>query len=218
MKRIFPFLLVVLLLGGCGEEKLPQLSLRHHNGNVDYPAGQKFQVVLPSNQTTGYKWELDDITAGVLEKISDEYHLSDAAKQGDVVGAGGEEVWTFEVLKVKRSHIVMKYRRPWDKTDVANNFLVTINGNPGDDGLLTYVGVIKSLPSGAQFDDYFVADTGETFGIEIVSQNKIADPGVKAKIAAVKDKDIKVEIRGTLSTDAIDYQGKQFIIHEIREE
>jgi len=216
MKKLMLFFLPILILGGCSsKEKLPQIVLANQGENYEFPVGQNFQVVLPSNQSTGYQWQVDDITLGVLEQVNNEYQVTN--KKENIIGAGGEEIWTFKVLKVERSHIVMKYRRPWDKLDVANSFLVTINGNPGDDGLLTYVGVIKSLPTGAQFDDYFVSDTGEEFGLEIVSQNKIADPGVKTKIAAVKDKDIKVEIRGKLNTDAIDYQGKQFIIHEITE-
>ncbi|MFH0912491.1 MAG: protease inhibitor I42 family protein [Patescibacteria group bacterium] len=218
MKRLIFCLVPLLLAGGCAlVSTLPQITLKDHRQNFDFPIGQQFKVVLPSNQSTGYQWQVTDITAGVLERVDNTYQVTDKYNTENLVGAGGEEVWTFKVLKVERSHIVMKYLRPWDKTDVANEFLVTINGNPGDDGLLTYIGVIKSTPEGAQFDDYFVADTGETFGIESVMQNKIADPGVKAKIVDVTDKDIKVEIRGTLTADAIDYEGKQFVISEIAE-
>ncbi len=206
----------VLLLGGCAlGAKLPQITIADQGKNFDFPINQQFQVVLPSNQSTGYQWQVDDITAGVLGQVNNEYQV--VASKENIVGAGGEEIWTFKVLRIERSHIIMKYRRPWDKLDIANAFLVTINGNPGDDGLLTYTGLIKSTPAGAQFDDYFVADSGEQFGIDPIQQNKIADPGVKAKIAEVKDQNVSVEIRGTLNPDAIDYQGKQFIIHEIRE-
>lgn len=219
MKKLLLFLLPVIFLAGCSlvTEKLPQITIADKGNNFDFPVGQQFQVVLPSNQSTGYQWQVDDITAGVLEQVNNEYQLSDKYKE-NIVGAGGEEIWTFKVLKVERSHIVMKYRRPWDKLDIANEFLVTINGNPGDDGLLTYVGVIKSAPAGSQFDDYFRSDTGEEFGIEPLKQNQIADPGVISKLAEVKDKDTKVEIRGKFSADTTDYKDQKFIIHEIQEE
>jgi len=197
------------------QQPLPQLTLKDHRTNVDYPAEQKFQVVLPSNGTTGFKWELDDMTTGVLEKLSDEYQVTEKYAE-NVVGAGGEEIWTFQVIKVERSHIVMKYRKPWDKLEVANEFLVTINGNPGDDGLLTYLGKIESNTAGAQFDDCFVTDTGDKFGITPITQNQIDDPGIKAKIAEFINQDVLVEIRGSMTEPAIDCNGKQLIVSEIQ--
>jgi len=216
MKRLILALIPILLLGGCaGGEKLPQITSADNRQNYDFPVGQEFQVVLASNQTTGYQWQVDDITAGVLEQVSNEYKIVES--KDNIVGAGGEEVWTFKVLKVERSHIVMKYRRPWDKLDIANAFLVTINGNPGDDGFLTYLGKIENNGAGVQFDDCFITEAGDKFGITPVTQNKIDDPGVKAKIAEFLGKDVLVEIRGTMTEPAIDCNGKQFIIHEIQE-
>lgn len=217
MNRVSLWLLPIIFLGGCAlvEQPLPQLTLEDHNTNVEYSAEQKFQVILPSNGTTGFKWELEDMTAGVLEKLSDEYQVTDKYAE-NVVGAGGEEVWIFRVIKAERSHIVMKYRKPWDKTEVANEFLVTINGNPGDDGLLTYVGKIEGNNADAQFDDCFVAESGDKFGITPITQNQIGDPGIKAKIAEFTDQDVLVEIRGAMTEPAIDCNGKQLIVHEIQ--
>ncbi|MBU1092470.1 protease inhibitor I42 family protein [Patescibacteria group bacterium] len=217
MNKLSFWLLPIIFLGGCAlvQQPLPQLTLKDHQANVDYPVGQKFQVVLPSNGTTGFKWELEDMTAGVLEKLSDEYQVTDKYTE-NIVGAGGEEVWTFQVIKVERSHIVMKYRKPWDKTEVANEFLVTINGNPGDDGLVTYLGKIEGNAVDAQFDDCFITEAGDKFGITPVTQDQIGDPGVKAKIAEFTNQDTLVEIRGKMTEPTIDCNGKQLIVHEIQ--
>ncbi|MFH1088647.1 MAG: protease inhibitor I42 family protein [Patescibacteria group bacterium] len=217
MNKLSLWLLPIVFLGGCAlvQQPLPQLTLKDHQTNIDYPVGQKFQIVLPSNGTTGFKWELDNMTVGVLEKLSDEYKITDEYAE-NVVGAGGEEIWTFQVVQEERSHIVMKYRKPWDKIEVANEFLVTINGNPGDDGLLTYLGKIEGNAAGAQFDDCFIAQDGDKFGITPITQNQIGDPGIKAKIAEFTDQDILIEIRGSLTEPAIDCNGKQFIVHEIQ--
>ncbi len=217
MERLILLLSVLLLASGCAfEAELPQIVSADKGKNFDFPVDQQFQIVLSSNQSTGYQWQVDDITSGVLEQVNNEYQVSDKYDQGNIVGAGGEEIWTFKVLQVERSHIVMKYRRPWDKLDVANEFLVTINGNPGDDGLVTYLGKITANAAGAQFDDCFVAENGDTFGIAPVMQNKIEDPGVKAKIAEFINQNVLVEIRGILTGSAIDCNGQQFIIHEIQ--
>jgi len=216
MNKLILFLLPLLFLGGCtlSKEKLPQIVLKDKGLNFDFIVDQQFQVVLPSNQTTGYQWQVDDITLGVLELVDNEYQVSDKYTT-NVVGAGGEEIWTFKVKKIARSHVVMKYRRPWDQKDVANNFLITINGNPGDDGLITYIGSIKAVLVGEQGDDYFKTDTGEEFGVEPFAQDKIFDPGIKSVLMEVKDQDVKVEIRGKFSPETTDYNNKRFIIYEI---
>lgn len=216
MKKLFWLLLPMLLLAGCGGPKLQQIGVEGKEQDYKIPKGTSFQIVLPSNQTTGYKWEVDDITQGVLQQVKNEYHTSKKYAE-DIVGAGGEEVWTFKVLKVERSHIVMKYRRPWDKLDVTSSFRISVNGNPGDDGLLTCFGTIHSNPAGSQFDDHFVAEDGSEFGIEPYAIDKIADPGVKARIAEFTDTDKRLEIRGEMVEDVPDSNGKQFIIHEIQE-
>ena len=217
MKKLILFLVPILFLNGCSlvTPQLPQIVIGDKNKNFEFAVDQQFQVVLPSNQSTGFQWQVDDITSSVLEKVSNEYQLSDKYA-ANIVGAGGEEIWTFKVLQVERSHIVMKYRRPWDKLDVTNEFLVTINGNPGDDGLLTYLGKITANAAGAQFDDCFMAENGDTFGIAPIMRDKIEDPGVKAKIAEFINQNVLVEIRGSLTDPAVDCNGKQFVVSEIQ--
>ncbi len=215
VKKLTFCLLAILLLGGCGAKaNLPKIELSSNRQDFKFPVGTEFQVVLPSNQTTGFEWQVNDITAGVLEQVSNIYKISD--KYNNVVGAGGEEIWTFRVLQVERSHIVMKYLRPWDKLEVANEFLVTINGNPGDDGLATYLGKISSNTGDAKIDDCFVTEDGDKFGIVPVTKGKIEDPGVKAKVAEFINKNILVEIRGTMVDPAGDCNSKQLIVSEIQ--
>lgn len=221
MKKIALVLILPLVLGGCSlslvKQSLPQIRYEQNNRNFDFEVDQQFQIVLAADRTTGYQWEIEDITEGVLELVDSKYQLSREDKEG-VVGAGGEEILTFKVLQVERSHIVLEYRRPWDELDVTKKLLVTINGNPGDDGLLTFIGTIYSTPAGAQYDDYFKDQSGDEFGIEPFEVGKIADPGIKAGIAKFKDTGTLVEARGTMLEDIADYGGKQLIVHEIQAE
>jgi len=213
MKKLI-WLLPFLLLAGCGGPKLPQITFQSNNTDNKIEVGKSFQVVLPSNQTTGYKWEMVDLTSGVLEQVKNDYRVSKKYAE-NVVGTGGEETWTFKVLKDERSHIVMEYRRPWNKSDVANKFAITVNGNPGDDGYLTYFGVIKSSPTGSSYNDYFVSEDGTEFGIMPYEINKIGDPGIKSRIAEFTDKSTRLEIRGELVEDTADHKGQKLIVREI---
>jgi len=214
MKKLILFLLPLLLLSGCGSENdLPQITMDNKGQNYDLAVGQKFQVLLPSNQTTGYKWEINSISEGAIEQTKNEYKLSNKYSNQNIVGAGGEEIWTFKVIKIERSRIKMKYLKSWDKTAVANEFNITINGNP-DDGMIALTGVIKSLPTDSKYDDYFESTDGQKFGIAPYTQDNLEDPGIRAKIKEFKDSGKTVEIRGNFVDGAMDYEGKLFAIYE----
>ena len=80
--------------------------------------GDSIQVTLKSNRTTGFSWQLVSISdPAVLEKVSDRYETPQAASPAGappMVGAGGQEVWTFKSLQKGRSQISMEYSRPWE--------------------------------------------------------------------------------------------------------
>lgn len=207
-------MLPIILLSGCGKaEKLPQITLDNNNQNYEYAVDQKFQIILPSNQTTGFKWEISDISSGAIEEVKNEYKLSKKYDGKDIVGAGGEEIWTFKVIKVERARIKMQYLKSWDKNSVANSFSISVNGNP-DDGMIALTGTIKSLPAGDKYNDYFESTDGQKFGISPYTQDNLEDPGIRAKIKEFTDSGKTVEIRGSFKDEAVDYGGKLFLIYE----
>lgn len=214
-KLIFCLLPVIFLASGCGKEaKLPQITMDNKGQDYEFAVDQKFQILLPSNQTTGYKWEISDLSSNVLEEIKNEYKLSKKYDRQNIVGAGGEEVWTFKVTKIERARIRMQYIKSWDKSKVANSFNISINGNP-DDGMIALVGEIKSLPTGSKYDDYFESTDGQKFGIAPYTQDNLEDPGIRAKIKEFKDSGKTIEIRGNFKDGAVDFEGKLFAIYEL---
>ena len=85
--------------------------------------GQEFNIVLDSNQTTGYRWDLagpmDGQTVGF---VRNDYKVQESGK----VGVGGKEIWTFAALQEGTAKIIMKYARPWEK-DVGESKSVTFD-------------------------------------------------------------------------------------------
>jgi len=76
-------------------------------------------------------------------------------------------------------------------------------------------GIIKSTPTGAQFDDYFVRqDLGQIiyFGIDSM------DPVVQAQIVAQRDSGKIVHLYGTLLSTVPDYNGSQIQVDRIEVE
>jgi len=73
-------------------------------------------------------------------------------------------------------------------------------------------GVIKSTPTGAQYDDFFERqDLGEIiyFGIDSM------DPAIKSQIEALRDSGKIVHLYGTLFSNVPDYNGSQIRVDRI---
>lgn len=89
--------------------------------------GQALIVTLESNQTTGFSWELVEITQDVLEKVSDEYVVPEQKEGPPIVGAGGKEIWTFQAIKEGTGQISMEYNQPWEGGEKkASTFDLTV--------------------------------------------------------------------------------------------
>lgn len=96
-------------------------------GEKTLAVGDLLIVTLDSNATTGYSWNLSEISdAAIIRYVSDEYV---APEQSDppVVGAPGQEVWTFEALAAGTAAISMRYIQPWmPDADPAETFDITV--------------------------------------------------------------------------------------------
>ena len=79
---------------------------------VQVPAGSSFTVTLCSNQTTGFQWS-ESAQISNQTVIRQTGHKFEPPKSG-LVGAAGQEVWTFEALKKGTGSISMEYSRPWE--------------------------------------------------------------------------------------------------------
>jgi inhibitor of cysteine peptidase len=85
-------------------------------------------VTLDSNSaSTGYQWNtnanISDRT--VLRQTDNEYYPPTSSS---VVGAPGQEVWTFKALKAGKSTISLEDRRSWEPTTIppASTFTLTV--------------------------------------------------------------------------------------------
>ena len=74
--------------------------------------GNSFTVTLCSNATTGFSWsesaQISDPT--IVQQVSHEV----IPPESGLIGAPGNEVWTFKALKKGTSTVSMEYSRPWE--------------------------------------------------------------------------------------------------------
>lgn len=76
--------------------------------------GQIAEVRLPSNPSTGYRWALMEASTDLITLLDHGF----VAGRTDMVGAPGEERWTFQAMRVGSGELRFEYRRPWEPLDV----------------------------------------------------------------------------------------------------
>jgi len=87
---------------------------------IEVEAGLEFAIVLESNPTTGYSWQLaEPLDEDIVELVSSEFEeKKPEGTEETPLGAPGEEVWTFEAIGEGSTEISLEYVRPWE-TDAA---------------------------------------------------------------------------------------------------
>jgi len=128
-KLILTCVMAVILLSLCAcspatEQASTDILYAWHQ-ETEIAVGDSLTVTLESNATTGFQWELAEISdQTVLAEVGHEYQAPEA---GAAVGAGGQEVWTFKALKKGKSTISMQYLRPWEEdVEPAQTFALTV--------------------------------------------------------------------------------------------
>lgn len=103
------------IAGACGddpEETAPDVASYTEPGTVfEVGTGDEVTIVLESNVTTGYAWELETppLTA-VVRLVGDVYVEPDT----DLVGAAGRQELTFEAVGEGTAEVLLWYVREFD--------------------------------------------------------------------------------------------------------
>ena len=71
--------------------------------------GDTFSVVLPSNPTTGYSWQVD-FDFNYVQLTDSGYVTSNPV----LVGSSGNETFEFLAVKSGQTEITFSYLRPWE--------------------------------------------------------------------------------------------------------
>ncbi|HEV7731150.1 MAG TPA: protease inhibitor I42 family protein [Candidatus Binatia bacterium] len=108
MKRMaFRALLALVLLATVASGADDDVTERR-----DLRAGDRFEVTLEANPTTGYAWSLaPDPNAAVVRSLGSSFERP----MGAAVGAGGQDVWTFQAVGPGTAIVTLVYGRPWER-------------------------------------------------------------------------------------------------------
>jgi len=96
-------------------------SYNQGEGTVD--VGDTISIVLSSNASTGYRWELDDdeLDEDIVSYVSKQYYQG----AGYGVGVAGTEQWIFEGEEEGTTIIKLDYKRAGD-TSAQSTFWIEV--------------------------------------------------------------------------------------------
>ncbi|MDG2306512.1 MAG: protease inhibitor I42 family protein [Candidatus Binatia bacterium] len=104
--QILPVLLF-LFLAACSAPK----RATPPPASMTVSAGEQFDIRLPANPSTGFRWQVGSIDEKVVRLVDTRYD----AKVTDAVGAGGTDIFSFVGVASGRGNIKLVYLRPWEK-------------------------------------------------------------------------------------------------------
>ena len=114
-------LLTTVAFTACGEEAEPdphppravEITAQDAGSTVSLAPDDEVVITLESNLTTGFAWKLvTEPDPAVLELVGSTY----VAPDSDLVGAGGEEVWTFHAVGDGSTELELSYERSSGET------------------------------------------------------------------------------------------------------
>jgi predicted secreted protein len=97
----------------------------HRSGEFDVEVGDKIIMKLCSDPTAGFQWDYEMTVENVLKEEDHDFE----EPEGDVPGAAGIEVWTFEAVELGTTEVQMEYSQPSEggvKSKWTYNVTVTV--------------------------------------------------------------------------------------------
>ena len=120
--------LVIIVLAGGGwwvyanyysnDIKPPKIQVSENQQNISLKKNQELTIVLSSNATTGFSWQLNDsYDKNVVNFVSTDY----VASISGLIGAPGQELWNFKGIKKGNTMMQFNYSQKWLKNIPPTN-------------------------------------------------------------------------------------------------
>jgi len=126
--RFFPIVLFILLsmILLCSCKNITELTFDNKGSSIELEKGDRINIKLESNPTTGYSWILDGETDTSVVSLFDSKFVQ-TEKEEELVGAGGYEIFTFKAENNGQTEIILTYKRSWEEEELKEEFLFKIN-------------------------------------------------------------------------------------------
>ena len=138
MKKLYFLLVVMILMLGCATFSTPtptppliptgetRSSLPEPTDPTQLilvPPGGAFDIVLSSNSSTGYRWQLvRELDATIVQLVGQTY----IAQQPIIAGSGGVDVWTFSAVAQGETTVELGYYPPANDTQPEETVIYSV--------------------------------------------------------------------------------------------
>lgn len=116
-------LLIILL---CSCKSIAELTFDDKGKSFELEKGDRINIKLESNPTTGYSWILGGETDTSVVSLFDSKFVQ-TEKEEELVGTGGYEIFTFKAENSGQTEIILTYQRSWEEEELKEEFLFKIN-------------------------------------------------------------------------------------------
>lgn len=115
MKKVYALLALTLLSLSCvtlmptaepepTREPVVEISTTDPNQPVEVQAGETFEIVIESNPTTGYHWEIvGGLDENIIQFVSSDYKNEEPI----TIGSGGVDIWTFKAASAGQTLLTL---------------------------------------------------------------------------------------------------------------
>lgn len=104
MKKLSFLISLLLVLAACSP------TPTNPDQTIEATAGTTFQIIIDSNPTTGYHWEIvGELDKSMVEFVSKDYK---STSQPGLAGGGGMDIWTFKAVSTGKTKITLGYYPP----------------------------------------------------------------------------------------------------------
>lgn len=105
-------LLSLSLLTACAQQPKHIVSLDEQSDcPLTLKTGQILMLTLPSNPTTGYRWQIQNPAQSILRSLGPEVYNNSGDK--NMVGSPGQSVWRYQASTAGTGRLLMVYQQPW---------------------------------------------------------------------------------------------------------
>jgi len=127
MKQHLILLLVIaaLSLAACGGKPTepPVVEISDAGKTIEVTAGNDFKIVIESNSSTGYHWELvGDLDENIVQLVSKDYRADEPV----MPGSGGRDVLVFQAVAAGETTITLGYYPPGEGESPAQEVTFTV--------------------------------------------------------------------------------------------
>ncbi len=119
--------LSLLTLAACAH-KPSEVTVEDSQGEcpLSLDNGQTLVLNLPSNPSTGFRWDLSKAAPKVLRSLGPEVYSN--PEEVGIVGSAGRSSWRFQAYQSGEDELLLQYRRPWEQgVAPVNSFTCVIS-------------------------------------------------------------------------------------------